>query len=225
MPTKAEMEEAFAKKEAEFEARLKEQEKELEELRKSQEVTFNEKDAVNTETERANEPPSSNAGEEFNIRADDYVEIISLCPNTLYLSVSASDDTPTVFEEIGESRWVLYSDLVKYVSRHRNFAKNGTFYIVDQSIVKRLRLLDDYKKILDNKELQKLMSSDSDTAIRLFKSANKTQQEYIADMFIQKILKEEKVDMNLVYQMGKILGMDIAKEAEDAQEFKQLLLR
>lgn len=163
--------------------------------------------------------------ESFNIRPDEYVEIISLCPNDLYLSVSPSDDTPEKFEYVGESKHVLYGDLVKIINRHGKFARDGVFYIVDERIVKRHNLIKFYDDILTKDEIEKLMTSDSDVAIKMFKMANRNQQSYLSDMFIKKIVSGDNVDMNMVYKMGQILGTDIAKNAEDVKEFKALLIK
>lgn len=161
----------------------------------------------------------------FTIRPDEYVEIISLCPTDLYLSRGMNDDNPLKFEKLGESKHVLYSELVAFINNHSRFTRDGIFYIVDERIVKRHGLVDFYDEILTKEEIAIVMESDSKTAIKLFNMTNKNQQEYLSDMFIKKIVAGEDVDMNMVFQMGKILGTDIAQKAEDAKEFKKLLIK
>lgn len=163
--------------------------------------------------------------EAFSIRPDEYVEIISLCPTDLYLSRGMHDDNPLKFEKLGESKHVLYSELVSFINNHPRFTREGIFYIVDKRIVKRHGLVDFYDDVLTREEISIVMNADSKTAIKLFEMTNKNQQEYLSDMFIGKIVAGEDVDMNMVFQMGKILGTDIAKEAEDAKTFKELLIK
>lgn len=162
---------------------------------------------------------------EFTIRPDEYVEIMSLCPNDLYLSSGIRGTLPIKFERLGETKYVLYSELMAFINNHPRFTREGIYYIMDERIVKRHGLIDFYDEVLTNDEIALVMKSDSKTAIKMFEMTNKNQQEYLSDMFIKKIVDGEDVDMNMVYKMGKILGTDLAQEAEDAKEFKKLLIK
>ena len=206
---------------AELETLLKEQKKEIEELKKSQEkreITQEGHKDVLVEKGEEKVPRK-----EFDIRPDDYVEIISLCPNALYLSISPNDDTPIIFEGVGESQHVTYADLVKYITRHRRFAKEGVFYIVDQTIVRRHRLETDYKKVLKKEEIEEVVSGNPEIALRLFEGANDTQREFIIDIFVKKIVSDKNFDKSLVYHLGKIVDKDIYAMAEQAKEFEKII--
>ncbi len=219
-PTNAEL----IKKNQALESELKEQKEALLELQKTMENL--KPKGANAEMVTMKEPfEDKYKTEEFNIRPDEYVEVVSLCPNDLYLSRSLRDENPLKFETLGERKHLLYSELIAIINHHPRFAKNGDFYIPDIRIVKRHGLIDFYDKILTKDEIYLVMTSDSDEAIKMFKKANMKQQEYLSDMLIAKIIKGENVDMNMVYKMGQILGTDIAKSAEDAKEFGKLLIK
>jgi len=163
--------------------------------------------------------------EKFTLRPDEYVEIMSLCPNDLYLSSGVRGTLPIKFERVGETKFVLYSELMAFINNHPRFTREGIFYIMDERIVKRHGLIDFYDDVLTKEEISLVMSADSKTAIKLFETANKNQQQYLSDMFIEKIVAGEDIDMDMVYRMGKILGTDIAREADDALAFKNLLIK
>ena len=62
-----------------------------------------------------------------------------------------------------------------------------------------------------------------ETALVIFNTANRRQQESIAKMLEEKLMRDEDVDMNIVYKIGQVLGVDIAARVEDAKSYKDII--
>ena len=159
------------------------------------------------------------------IRPDTYVRVISLCPHPLNLSTARVGGKQFRFDKLGKMKRILYGDLVDIIENQPSFAENGVFYIADEAIVRRHGLVDYYDKILTKEEVNMVMTADSDIALAIFKNANPKQQGYISEMLIEKIVEGEDVDMNFAYLVGKDIGVDIIKKAEEEKEYKDMLIK
>jgi len=160
--------------------------------------------------------------EDFDIRPDAYISVISLCPNPLNLS-EGNGNRALRFRKFGESKRILYQKLVSYIDNHPLFAENGVFYIADKRVVRRHGLDDFYNKIITKSEIEDIMVGDYVNAIKIFNSANITQQRYVSEMLIKKLIAGEDVDMNLSHQVGQTLGIDISKKAKESEDFGAIL--
>lgn len=134
------------------------------------------------------------------ISSDDYIKVMSMLPYTLNLNTKLpgkGGDTFT-FEKFGEVKKILYSDLAKILEYNRNMARNGSFIILDKRVVRRHGLDEAYEKILTKDNIEKILDGNESDAVRLFKTANKSQQEVICQMIIQNGIDGKEYDLNLL---------------------------
>jgi len=125
--------------------------------------------------------------EDFDIRPDSYISVISLCPNPLNLS-EGNGNRALRFRKFGESKRILYQKLVSYMDNHPAFAESGVFYIADKRVVRRHGLDEFYDNIITKSEIEDIVNGDTVNAIKIFNSANITQQTYISEMLIKKLI-------------------------------------
>jgi len=166
----------------------------------------------------------STIDEEFSMRPDAYIKVISLCPHPLNLKTANFGGKRFRFRQLGDEKRIMYSDLVDILETQPTFAESGVFYIANEKVVRRHGLDDFYDKIITKDEINDVMTGSSDKAFLIFKSANEKQKLYLSEMLIKKIVAGEEVDMNFVYMAGQELGIDLALEAEDSKDFKDALI-
>jgi hypothetical protein len=171
---------------------------------------------------KPNENQGDNLDENIKINKDDYIKVMSLCPNTLALTTSTNKKF--IFREYKEVKRILYSDVVEILEKQPHFAEAGIFYIMDERVVRRHGLNDTYAKLLTKDKLEEIITGSGDTAFGIFKSANETQKKFIIDMLLEKVRDGLDVDMNLVYAISRESKVDIVAKAEEAKEFDKLLM-
>lgn len=158
------------------------------------------------------------------INPDEYIKIMSLCPYTLNLSTEAKGRGKTFsFQQFGQVKRILYSDLVLIIENHSNFLNDGYFVILNSSVVRRHGLDEIYEHILTKENIDKILVGNQSDAVSLFKNANANQQKLIVDLFIQKILNGEQIDYNFLDRLSRIIGFNIAEKAESIRKQQEIL--
>jgi uncharacterized protein YjgD (DUF1641 family) len=160
---------------------------------------------------------ASNSSDEIN--ADEDILVVSLTPNKLNL-VGSDGSTLFSFDSMYEEQYIDYASLKEIVRVNRDMAKNGRFYILDEKAVNKLRLKNNYKTVLTPEQMKKILSSNTEHAIELFKLANATQQKIIVDMVIQAKFRGDNVDYNLLRELGELSGVNLI-DAEDATQIEK----
>jgi len=172
---------------------------------------------LTSQTESPKDKYSDNFNEE-KIPQDDYIKVISLCPVKLNLSTLGMGKGEVFsFNSFGETKRILYSDLVKVMEHQKDFLKNGLFYIDDARVIKR-HGLDEYCSAVLNKEKIEKIIKNEENAISLFKSANTIQKQSIVQIFIDKLAKGENIDLNLIDALSRESGIKINEKAEEVKE-------
>jgi hypothetical protein len=156
------------------------------------------------------------------IRPDEYITIMSLLPYTLILStLPMGGGSVKRFTKFGETKRVLYSDLIDIIENCQSFLEAGYFFILDNRVIRRHGLDEVYSKILTKEKIQEIVDSKSENAVDLYKSATPRQQETIIHMLVDKIkASPETVDMNIVDRISRVSGVDILKNAENEKEIE-----
>ena len=150
------------------------------------------------------------------------VLFISLCLGTLNLSTARNGGGEIyTFHEFGEEQMIPYSDAKNIVKNNKSFIKGGKVFIDDEDLIKNERLTKDYENILDYKGLSQLFKEDVPTFEKIFKSIPKGQQESFADILIQKIIKGEKIDRNLIYIVNQELNIDIEEKIQNGKNLME----
>lgn len=147
------------------------------------------------------------------IRADEEILIVSLMPNRLNL-VGDGGAVFLTFNEMYEEQYIDYATLKEIVRTNRQMAKNGRFYIVDEKVVNKLRLKNDYKNILTPDQLKTLVSQDVNKAISLYELANSRQKSIIVEMVKQSKFDGKEVDYNLLKRLEELSGVELV-DVED----------
>jgi len=190
---------------------IAEQNKKIEELSKLV-IDAATKPAVETESEEDD-------GEESYISPDKYIRVISICPVELNLStLGGGQGKRFKFRKFGETKRILYSDLVDVMEAHSNFLHDGYFYIADKDVIRKHGLNDEYEELLTKEKILKIVNGTTSDVVELFKSATPKQQSFICDMLIEKVRDEDpSIDLNMIDSISRISGVKIQDKGVDAR--------
>ena len=167
----------------------------------------------------ARQPKSTN--QEKPILADEFIEVISLTPYKLNLSTEPGGKGRVVkFEKFGDSRRISYSDLVRIIDTNQSFLESGYFYILDERVIRKHGLSYAYDAILTKEKLEEVFNLGKDTVL-LYKSASEVQKKFIHQIIIDKLIKNESLDLNLVSQIEKLGGVNLIQSANEAKEMQE----
>jgi len=166
-----------------------------------------------------------NEGYSDDIRLDEYIKVISLTPYGLSLSTQPKGTGKVVnFKKFGESKRVLYKDLVDIMDNHTeytNFLEEGYYYIADERVIRRHGLEELYERLLTKEKIEQIINGHSD-ADALFRAANNIQKTFICDIIIGKMSRNETVDLNLVETLSIIADVDIKAKATEVKEYIEI---
>lgn len=187
---------------------IKKLEAQLEEQRKQIEMLMN--------ALQNNVAVNNNSNINDDISADEEILVISLTPNKLNL-VGDGGTVLFSFDEMYEEQFIDYASLKEIVRLNRDMARNGRFYILDERVVNKLRLKNNYKNVLNPEQLKKILSVDVNKAIELYKMANDVQQRTIIELVKQSKFKGDTIDYNLLRELSNLSGINLI-EIEDATQ-------
>jgi hypothetical protein len=152
------------------------------------------------------------------ILADEFIELVSLTPYKLNLSTEPSGKGRVIkFEKFGDTRRISYSDLTRIIETNQTFLESGYFYILDERVIKKHGLSYAYEAILTKDKLEQVFNLGTNS-IALYKSASDVQKKFIHQIIIDKLIKGEDLDLNLVSQIEKIGGINLMQLANEAKE-------
>ena len=148
--------------------------------------------------------------EEDKLSADEDISVVNLCEGELNISTEGfGKGTVYTFNYKGEELPIPLIDLKAIVRNNKSFAQGGAFYILDERAVKECKLATHYKKMLSDEQMLSLFDNSADKVIELYKLAPKTQQDIIVDAVVNKRYNKEKVDANILLELGKLCGRDL----------------
>lgn len=154
--------------------------------------------------------------ESNDVGADEEILVISLTPNKLNL-VGNDGSVLFAFDNMYEEQYIDYASLKEIVRANRDMAKSGRFYILDERVVNKLRLKNNYKNILTPEQLKKLFAVSADKAIDLYNLANDMQRQIIIELVKQAKFNSENIDYNLLQKLSELSGIDLMN-VEDATQ-------
>lgn len=149
---------------------------------------------------------------------DEEVLVISLVPNKLNL-LGRDGSVLFTFDRMYDEQYIDYASLKEIVTANRQMAKNGRFYILDERVVSKLRLKNDYKTIVSPDDLKAMLNENVGSAVELYKMAPKGQKSVIIDMVKQKKFNNNNIDYNLLKELGELSGVDLVN-IEDATKIE-----
>lgn len=160
--------------------------------------------------------------QEVKIQQDEYIPVMSLLPYNLNLSTKeAGMGSIKKFTKFGEVKRILYKDLLDILEVHHSFMEAGYFYILHPAFIRQQGLDDTYATILTKDKIEKIISTNSDDSVELYKSANERQQEIIVQLLIDKVRADpNSVNLNIIDRISRLSKRDIVKIAEEAKELE-----
>ena len=165
------------------------------------------------------------------VMADDYIEVISLCPTLLTMTTEAKGRGFNYnWNGYGETLQIVYSDLQRIIKNHSSglytdFIREGYIYINSPAVIKKSGLQELYKKFLTKEQMDEVLTCKGENCVRLFKNTIRRHQMFVIDMLIDKMAKGETFDLNVIDQYGRIAGMDIMKYANEAASYLDMKLK
>ena len=164
-------------------------------------------------------------GRALDIRPDDYIKVISLCPYKLNLSTKLRGEGRIFgFNGFGEVKRIRYSDLIDILEVHDQFLKDGFFAILDKEVIQKHDLESDYGNVLTKENIESILEGNQSDAVTLFKVANDQQRNLIVLMFMDKIMRNEEVNLNFLDRISRVVGYSIHERALQAKEQKEITL-
>ena len=152
------------------------------------------------------------------IPSDERIAVMSLCFNKLNLSVEANGKGRNyTFNEFGQVKRIPYPDLANIINSQERFMSSGFFYIMDARVLEKHSLQELYEKILSKDMLEKVFAL-SKEAVILYQKANNSQRELIHRFLLDKIVKDELLDLNVISEISKTSGIDLLSQGRDAKE-------
>ena len=97
------------------------------------------------------------------------------------------------------------------VNNMPNSIANGQLYIADHNFIEECELDYIYESLIDDKTLKDLLNKNSEDVCEIYKNASDSQKKIIVDMVTEKQINEEKVDANVLVDLGKLCGIDFMK--------------
>ena len=148
------------------------------------------------------------------LTSDTDITVISQTIGKLVLSTEGNGiGTVYRFEEFGEVQDIPFGDLKDIVKHKPRFAKEGAYFICNPQAVKKLRLGNQYKNLIDDKTFVNLFDKDAKTIVALYESAPKMQQEQVVSLIQDRLDNGLEVDGNVLIKIGQLCGRDfITKE-------------
>lgn len=148
------------------------------------------------------------------LTSDTDITVISQTVGKLVISTEGNGvGTVYRFEEFGEVQDIPFGDLKDIVKNKPRFAKEGAYFICNPQAVKKLRLGNQYKNLIDDKTFVNLFDKDAKTIVALYESAPKMQQEQVVSLIQDRLDKGLEVDGNVLIKIGQLCGRDfITKE-------------
>lgn len=97
------------------------------------------------------------------------------------------------------------------VNNMPNSIANGQLYIADHNFVEECELDYIYESLIDDKTLKDLLNKSSEDVCEIYKNASDSQKKIIVDMITEKQINEEKIDANVLVDLGKLCGINFMK--------------
>jgi hypothetical protein len=160
------------------------------------------------------------------LTSDDEIDVMSLSVAKLTLTTQkwgrGGGGIEYNFKRFGEVKPIIYSHLASIIEAHRTFAEKPYFYIMDTRVVQRHGLNEVYSQCLNKEQIDSVLECSSLNAVKLFKSAPKSQQDLIVEILIKKIFDGQSVDLNIVDGISREAGVDILEKVKVSKQMTSI---
>lgn len=159
------------------------------------------------------------SNEQIKSSDDDDIVVISMCNWLLNLTTEPMGAGNVYqFTHFGEEQTIPKDDLKRIIKVNSKFIKEGLVYITDADFVKKEKLSTAYSKLIDLDRMKELLNADKSTFKKVFVSLPASQKEVLIDLITQRLIKDEEIDMNIVYICEEISGRSLTEEVNQAKE-------
>lgn len=159
------------------------------------------------------------SNEQIKSSDDDDIVVISMCNWLLNLTTEPMGAGNVYqFTHFGEEQTIPKDDLKRIIKVNSKFIKEGLVYITDADFVKKEKLSTAYSKLIDSDRMKELLNADKSTFKKVFVSLPASQKEVLIDLITQRLIKDEEIDMNIVYICEEISGRSLTEEVNQAKE-------
>lgn len=155
------------------------------------------------------------------IDLDEDIDVISLCNNKLNLSTGGfGKGAIYYFDYFGEIKPIPYRDLKEILTNQdgMEFLKKGYYYIDNDKARKSLRVNKIHDGLPEAQDLITLFDKDLPMIKVTLERMTPQQRTMIASIIIDKLFNNEKIDMNIVKEIGDSVGKDLVTIANDRKE-------
>ena len=137
--------------------------------------------------------------------SEKYVTFINLTNSTFVLKGSSNYELKEQFSK----RSFTEHEARIIVNNMQNAIQQGYVYIVNADFVKSCDLEDVYSTLLTDTQLKDLLKHDAKYVVDIYKNASKGQQKIIVDMIKTKKIDNEKIDANILIEIGSLCGENL----------------
>ena len=137
------------------------------------------------------------------------IKVMSLFRGMMTLKTQANNGREFQFNSFGTIQPIIYSDLLQIISHQQRFCDEGYFAILDKDVVIANGKEDVYKKFLDKKQIENILTYDDETITSLFSNTTKNIKESIVAILVAKINGDESVDKNKIHLISDLYGVDL----------------
>lgn len=95
------------------------------------------------------------------------------------------------------------------VNNMGNAIRQGYLYIADAEFVEKNQLKDVYTNLLSDIQLEELLKKDASYVVEVYKNVSEGQRSIILGMIENKKLNNEKIDANILMEIGHITNKDL----------------
>jgi hypothetical protein len=137
------------------------------------------------------------------------IKVMSLFRGQMTLMTQANGGREFRFNSFGTIQPIIYSDLLQIISHQQRFCDEGYFVILDKDVVIANGKEENYKRFLDKKQIENILSYDDETITSLFSNTTKNIKESIVAILVAKINSNESVDKNKIHLISDLYGVDL----------------
>ena len=153
------------------------------------------------------------------IDLDEDIDVVSLCNGVLNLTTGGFGRGELyTFNEYGQTLPVPYRDLKEIAKNNRSFLEKGYFYINSKKAQVALRVSKIYDKMPIAQDLITMLNKDVASIKKNLSIMTSEQKTMIASLVIDRLFNGERLDMNLVKEIGDSVDKDLAAIAKDKKE-------
>jgi len=134
-----------------------------------------------------------------------YIKFVNMTRGGFTLRGSSTYRIP---EQFGYRKF-LEREAQIIVNNMGNAIKQGYLYIADADFVEKNQLKDIYENLLSDTQLEELLTKDASYVVEVYKNVSEGQRSIILGMIESKKLNSQKIDANILMEIGRMENKDL----------------